>query len=84
MLALDVIAPPAGFGLTVGAWSTVKGSVTPQVVDRTHKGDKLLLPTANGRRTTQPHAPPLLIGCEPVFSSLSAVARANCAGRCVA
>lgn len=83
VLALD-IAPPAGFGLAVGAWRAVDRSVTLQFVNRTHKGDKLLLPMANERRKTPPHKPAVLIGCEPVFSSLSAAARVNFAGRCVA
>ena len=82
VLAMDVIAPPTGFGLAVGAWPAV--DVTPQVVNRAHKGGKLLLPLANGRRKTPPHKPAVLIGCEPVFSSLSAGARANFPGRCVA
>jgi hypothetical protein len=82
VLALDIIAPPAGFGLAVGARPAI--DVTPQVVNRTHKSDKLLLPMANERRKTPPHKPAVLIGCEPVFSSLSAAARVNFAGRCVA
>lgn len=82
VLAMVVIAPPAGFGSGESGWPAV--DVTPQVVNRTHKTDKLLLPLANGRRKTPPHKPAVLIGCEPVFSSLSAGARANFPGRCVA
>jgi hypothetical protein len=56
----------------------------PQVVDRSHKGDKLQLPTANGRRKTPAAAPAMLTGCDPVFSSLSSSsARANFSGRCI-
>lgn len=83
VLALDVIAPPAGFGLAVGAWPSVDGNWMPQIVDRTHKGDKLQFPAANDRRNKPSGNPAMLIGCEPVFSSLSSGARANFAGRCV-
>ena len=38
VLLLDVIAPPAGFGLGVAAWPSVEGQgLAPQIVDRTHK-----------------------------------------------
>jgi hypothetical protein len=84
VLMMDVIAPPAGFGLAVGAWPSVDGHARSQIVDRTHKGDKLQFPAASDRRTTPSGNPAMLIGCEPVFSSLSSGARANFAGRCVA
>jgi hypothetical protein len=83
VLAMDLIAPPAGLGLALMAWPAVAGSVTPQIVDRTHKGDRLQVPMANDRQRTPPSAPQL-IGCEPVFSALSSGARANFPGRCVA
>jgi hypothetical protein len=80
-VAMDAIAPPAGLGLAAGTWLAVERKETSQVVNRTHKGDRLQL--ANGRRMFPPHAPAVLIGCEPVFSSLSGGSRANFAGRCV-
>jgi hypothetical protein len=83
-LAMDVIAPPADLGLALRAWPAIAGNATPQIVDRTHKGDRLQAPMANDRRRTPPNAPPVLIGCEPVFSALSSGARANFPGRCVA
>jgi len=82
VLAMEVIAPPAGLGLALMAWPAVAGSATPQIVDRTHKGDRLHVPRANDRRRTPPSAPPVLIGCEPVFSALSS-ARANLTDRYV-
>jgi hypothetical protein len=83
MLVLDFIAPPAGLGLAIGAQPTADRVMVPnQVVDRTHKGDRLPLPTDIGKQQT-PHAP-LLIGCEPAFSPLSTSARATVPGRCVA
>jgi len=85
VIALDAIAPPAGFGLAIGARPAVEQeNATGQVVDRTHKADRLQVPSANGRRMSPPRAPAVLIGCEPVFSSLSANSRANFAGRCAA
>ena len=84
VLVMDIIAPPAGFGLAVGARPSVDRNARPQIVDRTHKGDRLHLPVANERRNTPPGKPAMLVGCEPVFSALSSGARANYAGRCVA
>jgi hypothetical protein len=85
VIALDAIAPPAGLGPVIGAWPAIEEeSGTSQVVDRTHKADRLQLPSANGRRMPPPRVPAVMIGCEPVFSSLSASSRANFAGRCVA
>ena len=83
VLAMKMIAPPTQLGLAVGAWPS-GGPAPSQVVDRSHKGDNLQLPTANGRRKLPHNAPAMLTGCEPVFSSLSAGARANFAGRCIA
>jgi hypothetical protein len=82
LVAMD--APPAGLGLAIGTWPSTDGSTTEQVVDRTHKGDRLQVPLANSGRTSPSSAPAMLIGCEPVFSSLSASSRANFPGRCVA
>lgn len=84
VLVMDVIAPPAGFGFAVGARPAVDGNTRPQIVDRTHKSDRLQFPAANGRRNTPTGKPAMLTGCEPVFSALSSGARANYAGRCVA
>lgn len=81
VLLLDVIAPPVGLGLA--AWPPVDGQTVPQVVDRTHKSDRLPVPRATGRRTTPPNAP-VLVGCEPVFSALSKEKQANFPGRCLA
>ena len=82
-LLLDIIAPPAGLGLGVASWPSVERQEAPQVVDRTHKSDRLLVPRANGRRITPPAAP-VLVGCEPVFSALSKEKQANFPGRCLA
>jgi len=84
VLVMDVIAPPVGLGLALMGWPEVAGNATPQIVDRTHKGDRLQAPMAHDRQRTLPSAPPVLIGCEPVFSALSSGARANFSGRCIA
>ena len=84
VVALDALAPPAGPGLAVGAWPKLEENPAAQVVDRTHKGDRLRVPAVNSRQQPQPKAPATLIGCEPVFSSLSASSRANFVGRCIA
>src|SRR5665213_3120351 len=82
MLVLDFIAPRAGLGLAIRAQPVNALVVVPnQFVDRTHKGDRLPLPTDIGRQQ-RPHVP-LMIGCEPAFSPLSNSAGANVAGRCV-
>lgn len=83
VLVMDIIAPPAGFGLAVGAWPSVDRAARPQTVDRTHKGDRLQFPAASSRQNKPSGHPAMLIGCEPVFSSLSSGARANFAGRCI-
>ena len=84
VVAMDAIMPRAGLGLAIGTWPAVEGKETSQVVDRAHKSDRLPVPLANGRRMFPPRAPAVLVGCEPVFSSLSASSRANFSGRCVA
>lgn len=84
VLAMDVIVPPADLGLALMARPAVAENTTPQIVDRTHKGNRLQAPMTNDRRWTPSRAPPGLIGCEPVFSALSSGARANFPGRCVA
>ncbi len=83
VLAMDLIAPPVGLGLSVGAWPVVEQGSALQSVDRTNKGDRMPGPTMVGKQ--QPvNSPRVLIGCEPVFSPLSASAQANYSRRCVA
>ena len=84
VLALDFMAPPVGLGLAVGAWPAVDQAATIQTVNRGNKGDRLNVPTTVGKQQpASPKSPIILVGCEPVFSPLSASARANIAGRCV-
>jgi len=85
VLAMDLIAPPAGMGLAVGAWPVVEPESIMQSVNRSNKSDRLLVPTtAVGKKQTPRKPPVVMVGCDPVFSSLSASARANFSGRCVA
>jgi len=82
-LAIAVIAPPALTGLSVMARPADPENVMRQAVNRTHKANRL--PVASNPRTAPPAARPAMMdGCEPVFSALSAHARANYPGRCVA
>jgi hypothetical protein len=82
-LLLEVIAPPAGFNFGAAARPSTNGPA-PQIVDRTRKSDRLLVPKASGRRLTPQPAAPVLVGCDAVFSSLSKDKQANYPGRCLA
>ncbi len=85
VLAMDFVAPPVGLGLALGAWPAVDPSAVANTVDRSHKSDRLSVPATVGNRLpAAKKAPAMLAGCDPVFSPLSASARANFAGRCVA
>jgi len=84
VLAMDFVAPPAGLGLAVRATPVAELDATTQFVDRTHKGDRLSLPASDGEQQTPEPPSPIMIGCDPPFSRLSASARANVSGRCVA
>ncbi len=79
VIALDFLAPPSG------RLSAATLSNTAQSVNRANKADRIPLPVATvGKRLGPNKAPAILAGCEPVFSPLSASARANFAGRCLA
>ncbi len=84
MLVLDFIAPPAGLGLAVGATPAVGYAAPNQIVDRTHKGDRLVLPTEVGKQQTPIPLPKVMVGCDPAYSPLLTSARASTAGRCIA
>jgi hypothetical protein len=84
IFALDFIAPPIGLRLPVKAWPTVEPGATMQSVDRTHKSDMLVLPSALAKRPSITKSAKVLVGCDPAFSPLSASAQANFPGRCVA
>jgi hypothetical protein len=71
-----------GFGLAFGARPLAEPGVIIQHVDRTHKGDRLDLPTRFGARPSPQAQPALPVGCDRVFSSLS-TKHANPAGRCL-
>lgn len=87
MLAISFVATlalGAGGCLTVGALPMAERGVTAQFVDRSHKGDRLSLPTDIGTRQAPSAPPAVMIGCEPAFSPLSAAGRVNTSGRCIA
>jgi hypothetical protein len=81
VLAMDFVAPPVGLGLAAGIWPKGDQGAVVQTVDRLHKGDRLPIPSTSVVRQPAPQqSPEVLVGCEPVFSSLSASAKANFAG----
>ena len=84
LLAAAVGVPLVGFGLPVGARASVEPGFAVQSVNRAHKGDRLRMPTAaeKPQPPRQPR-PTIMVGCEPVFSTLTASASANFSGRCV-
>ncbi len=80
-IAMAFIAPLAGLSLSVGARSTVERGYAVQSVNRAHKGDRLMLPAAADQpqlpvKSPAIKSPTVLVGCEPVFSALSASAHA--------
>jgi hypothetical protein len=82
VLAMDMVAPPVGLGLSVSAWPAAEPMV--QLVDRTGKSDRLRASTTVGKQQEPVTLPAVLIGCDPAFSPLSASAQSNFSGRCVA
>jgi hypothetical protein len=83
-LAMQLVATSAGFGLEIGARPVADPGMPLQIVDRSHKGDRLRVPALARRPELSNKSSPVLVGCDPVFSPLSAAARANVPGRCVA
>ena len=83
VLALDLLAPPVGLSLEFGAWASADHESIVQSVNRTRKSDRLFVPTSTVGKQQPPKAPVVMVGCDPVFSPLSASARANFPGRCV-
>jgi len=84
VLAMDFFAPPVGLGFVVRATPVAEPNAIPQFVDRTHKGDRLSLPTSFGEQRAPEPPLPAMFGCDPPFSRLLASARTNVSGRCVA
>jgi hypothetical protein len=92
VFTMDFVAPPAEFGIT--AWPSAaaqsafpRQAITADVVDRSHKGDRLPAPASVSgtplSATLRP-ARRMIVGCDPVFSPLSVSARLNYPGWCVA
>ena len=86
-LAWAFLMPPNGLKPALGSWSSAPVTLTNdpmirQQVDRTHKGDRLKMPSNVGSRRAPQIPAATLVGCEPSFSPLSA--SATVAGRCIA
>lgn len=81
VLAMDFVVAPNGLSPSLAA--PVEQSLPDQLVNRSNKGDRM--PVASQVRKDQPQKPRrVMVGCDPVFSPLSASAQANFAGRCLA
>lgn len=82
-LAVGLAAPDLNFGFTVGARPVAPAGSVVQWVDRTHKGNRLALPTTSVDNQPLPvPAQKIMDGCEPAASPLSASAQT--AARCAA
>jgi hypothetical protein len=84
MLAIGFVASlglGVMLGLAVGARPVTERGTLTQFVDRTHKGDRLVLPTDVGTQQAPPVA--VMVGCEPAYSSLLK-STATSSGRCIA
>lgn len=86
LMASALLAPEEALVQSRGASQNL---TQMQSVDRTNKGDRLIVPaTSVGKRQTPQmparETPKMLAGCDPVFSPLVASAQANFPGRCVA
>src|SRR5262245_125247 len=81
VVAMDIVAPPLGLGLATVAQSST--APNQQIRDGRRHGHRLQFHKANGRQTP-PAVSPMPIGCEGAFSALSAGAKANFPGRCLA
>lgn len=73
-----------GLGLAVGARPVPERGAIIQHVDRTHKGDRLDLPTTVGSRPVPKQHMALPEGCEPLVSPLVSAGLPSTSGRCLA
>lgn len=80
--AFIVSAPFAGSA--VGVWPAGQPQALPQYVDRRHKGNRLRVPSALSKQPMPAKPRPMLAGCDPAFSPLSASKQANFPARCIA
>jgi hypothetical protein len=74
---------------TVKARSTLVSGGVDQIVNRTHKTDRLPLSNkhpsdVSSSRLAPAPSQPIAVGCDPAFSPLSALARLNYPIRCMA
>ncbi len=107
LLAIDTLAPPVDMGpamlgqvaISTGFAASAGAPAPLNVVDRTLKGDRLLLnvsqhmmrdavrspsaPAAREIPIKPARQPKILIGCDPAFSPLTVSARLNFANRCL-
>jgi hypothetical protein len=92
MFAIEFLAAPIGLAFIASPSEAAQAAVLHQtivddagIVDRSHKGDRLTSPaSASESPAVIRPAGRMIVGCDPVFSPLSAAARLNYPGRCVA
>jgi hypothetical protein len=82
VLALGMIAPPAGLVFSPVGAAPAPDYASLHVVDRANKGDRMPVTTISKRQPETQAPPKMLTGCEPAFSPLSVSARANFARSC--
>jgi len=82
VLAMGLVTV-AGLGLAVGARPVPERGAIIQHVDRTHKGDRLDLPTTVGSRPVPKQHMALPEGCEPLVSPLVSAGLPSTSGRCL-
>jgi hypothetical protein len=81
VLAMDFVVAPNGLTPSLAA-PVAEQSLPQQLVNRSNKSDRM--PVASQVRKDQPQkARRVMVGCDPVYSTLAASAQANFAGRCI-
>jgi hypothetical protein len=73
-LAVSFLVPPAETSFALGTSSVSTHSVSTQIIDRTHKADRLPLPqqfihsVPPSRHTPATQTGPVGLGCDPAFN----------------
>ena len=89
-VTISILTPKAETGLALDVRSVSTRSMSEQIVNRSHKADRLILPTKAIRDVGPSHparepvkAPRILPGCESALGPTSISARLNYPTRCL-